>query len=78
MMHTINGLNEVIWAPNFYLPSIESSLRCIDCSTLYTDIGLGVVCLSYSLYEGTQPYTGIYVTGYDLTGDGKIDTQQER
>ena len=40
-------LNESIWAPNFFLPTVDSVLRNAETTTWYGDIDLGEMFLNY-------------------------------
>ena len=60
---TKSGLNESIWAPNFFLPTVDSVLRNADSDTWYGDIDLGEMFLNYFLDEKLRPYAGVDVTG---------------
>ena len=35
------GLNDVVWAPNFYLPMVDSLLNVSSTSTWFSDMDLG-------------------------------------
>ena len=56
-------LNESIWAPNFFLPTVDSVLRNADTNTWYGDIDLGEMFLNYFLDEKLRPYAGVDVSG---------------
>ena len=60
------GLNEAVWAPNFYLPTIDASLHCMDPSTICGDIDLGEIFLNYPLDEALQPYAGVDITDMEV------------
>ena len=74
---TKSGLNQVVWAPNFFLPTIESTLRCMNASTWSGDVDLGEMFLNYMLDEKIQPYAGVDLSRlikngvYLKRGDGK-------
>ena len=55
-------LNNAVWAPNFYLPSVDTILRSVEATTFYGDIDLGEMFLNYTLDEKIQPYAGVDVT----------------
>jgi len=63
------GLNQAVWAPNFFLPTIDASLRCMDPTTICGDIDLGEMFLNYPLDATLQPYAGVDVT--DIEGEHK-------
>ena len=57
------GLNEVLWAPNFFLPTIDTTLRHVDSSSWFGDIDFGEQFLNFSLHPSLRQYAGIDVTG---------------
>ncbi len=58
---TACGLNEALWSPNFFLPTIDSILRNADGSTWFGDIDLGDMFLNYFLDEAIRPWAGVDV-----------------
>jgi hypothetical protein len=56
------GLNEKIWAPNFMLLTIDTTLRHVDESSWFGDIDLGGMFLNFPLDEKLRQYAGIDVT----------------
>jgi len=60
---TKSFLNEAIWAPNFFLPTVDSVLRNSTTETWYGDIDLGEMFLNYFLDEKLRPYAGVDVSG---------------
>ena len=67
---TKSGVNGVTWAPNFFLPSIDSVLRTVGPSSFLADIDLGEHFLNYPLHESIQPFFGVNVTGIVKRKDG--------
>ena len=63
---TACGLNEALWAPNFFLPTVDSILRNASASTWFGDIDLGEMFLNYPLDEAIRPYAGVDVTRVDF------------
>ncbi len=59
------GLNKALWAPNFFLPTIDSLLHNADHDTFYGDIDLGEMFLNYALDEAVHPYAGVEVSALD-------------
>jgi hypothetical protein len=59
---TACGLNDALWAPNFFLPTVDSILRNASSSTWFGDIDLGEMFLNYPLDEDIRPYAGVDVT----------------
>lgn len=63
------GLNDAVWAPNFFLPTVDSILRNACSLTWFGDIDLGEVFLNYFLDEEIRPYAGVDVS--ELEGGSK-------
>ena len=59
---TKSGLNDSIWAPNFYVPSIDSLVGLIDSNSWMSDIDLGEFFLNFPLDESVQSLAGIDLT----------------
>jgi hypothetical protein len=62
---TVCGLNDALWAPNFFLPTVDSILRNASSSSWFGDIDLGEMFLNYPLDEDIRPYAGVDVTNVD-------------
>ncbi|GFH61160.1 hypothetical protein CTEN210_17636 [Chaetoceros tenuissimus] len=56
------GLNDTVWAPNFFLPTVDSILQNACTLTWFGDIGLGEMFLNYFLDEEIRPYAGVDVS----------------
>jgi len=56
------GLNDVLWAPNFFLPTVDSILRNASSATWFGDINLGEMFLNYALDLDIRVYAGVDVT----------------
>lgn len=69
---TACGLNAALWAPNFFLPTIDSIMRNADGSTWFGDIDLADMFLNYFLDEALRPFAGVDVRAVSGTD------QQER
>jgi hypothetical protein len=63
---TACGLNDCLWAPNFFLPTVDTILRNASSSTWFGDIDLGEMFLNYPLDEAIRPYAGVDVTNVDV------------
>lgn len=59
---TKSGLNEALWAPNFWLPTVDSVLRYMSPTTWCCDIDLGDMFLNFYLDMSIRTYTGVDVT----------------
>jgi hypothetical protein len=58
------GLNESIWAPNFWLPYPRSAIQLLDFGYYSVDLDLGEMFLNFPLHESLQAYSGIDLTMY--------------
>mmetsp|Transcript_20351 Transcript_20351/g.28606 ORF Transcript_20351/g.28606 Transcript_20351/m.28606 type:complete len:147 (+) Transcript_20351:4534-4974(+) len=58
-------LNKAVWAPNFFLPMVDSLLMFISPNTWFSDMDLGGMFLNYPLDMKLQPYSGIDCTGFN-------------
>jgi hypothetical protein len=56
---TANRLNECVWAPPFWLPTIDTLVRGVDKDSWMTDRDVGNMFLNYQLHESVVPYTGV-------------------
>jgi hypothetical protein len=62
---TACGLNDALWAPNFFLLTVDSILRNASSSSWFGDIDLGEMFLNYPLDEDIRPYAGVDVMNVD-------------
>ena len=65
-----NGLNDCVWAPPFFLPSVESLLRIVDHTTYMEDRDIGEMFLNFELHPNTRRFTGVDVGPLELDIDG--------
>jgi hypothetical protein len=56
-----NGLNDSVWAPSFWLPTVDSLLRIVDDTSFMEDRDLGEMFLNFELHHNTRRFTGIDV-----------------
>lgn len=56
------GLNEVIWSPNFFLPTVATVVRSATPDTFFGDIDLGEMFLNYFLDDDLRSSAGVDVT----------------
>ena len=56
------GLNDALWALNFFLPTVDSILRNASSSTWFGDINLGEMILNYALDMDIRMYADVDVT----------------
>ena len=62
-----NGLNDSVWAPSFWLPTIDSLLRIVDETSYMEDRDLGEMFLNFELHHSTRRYTGVDVGPLEFT-----------
>ena len=56
---TANHLNECVWVPTFWLPTIDSLIRTLDRYSWMTDRDVGDMFLNFKLHRTVGPYTGV-------------------
>jgi hypothetical protein len=67
---TANGLNECVWSPSFWLPSVNTLLRNLDKDSWMTDRDIGDMFLNFQLHEAAIPFTGVNLsTLYESSDD---------
>eukprot|EP00956_Cyclotella_meneghiniana_P000084 scaffold152_cov52-Cyclotella_meneghiniana.AAC.4 len=66
---TASGLNGAVWAPSFWLPTVNSLVRSLDSNSWMTDRDIGDMFLNFPLHEEARPFTGVDIkpilTGQD-------------
>ena len=53
------GLNDCVWAPNFWMPTPQTAVRHLDFGYYIIDIDLGEFFLNFPLHHRIQPHTGV-------------------
>jgi hypothetical protein len=61
---TKSGLNDILWAPWFPLPTVESLLRSVEPGTWMADNDVGEMFLNFVLHESVQALCGVDLTKY--------------
>jgi hypothetical protein len=61
---TKSGLNEVLWAPWFPLPTVDNLLRSVEPGTWMADNDVGEMFLNFVLHESVQALCGVDLTKY--------------
>lgn len=59
-------LNEAVWAPNFFLSSVDSALMFVNSDTWYVDRDLGEMFLNYPMDELLLPFSGVDLSQLSL------------
>ena len=60
------GLNDAVWVPSFFLPTMESHLRAVVSGTHMCDVDLGEMFLNFMMHTSMRAFCGIDVSLYDL------------
>jgi hypothetical protein len=58
------GLNEALWAPNFFLPTPATAARTLGYGYYMVDIDLGEMFLNFPLHETLQRFSGVDFSQY--------------
>jgi hypothetical protein len=58
---TANKLNDAVWAPSFWLPTIDTLVRYVDADTWMMDRDVGDMFLNFPLDKRVWPYTGLHL-----------------
>jgi hypothetical protein len=56
---TASKLNECVWVPSFWLPTIDLLVRALDGELWMTDRDVGDMFLNYQLHRSVVPFTGV-------------------
>jgi hypothetical protein len=56
---TASGLNDDVWAPPFWLATIESLIRALSDSSWMADRDIGDMFLSFALHPSAWPFAGV-------------------
>jgi hypothetical protein len=58
------GLNDLVWAPNVFVPSVDSMVDLLDSKSWMGDIDLGEMFLNFSLDPKVRPLVGVDLSPY--------------
>jgi len=69
------GLNNSVWAPNFWLPTAKTMVRALGYNFKAVDIDLGEMFLNFPLHKKLIPYSGVDISPFkeDLIRSRTID-----
>jgi hypothetical protein len=56
---TANKLNECVWVPTFWFPTIDLLVRALDRYSWMTDRDIGHMFLNFQLHGSVAPFTGV-------------------
>ena len=62
------GLYEAVWAPYFYLPTVNTALRITECTSLFEYLDFGEFFLSFFLDPNIRYYAGVDITDIEAGG----------
>ncbi len=54
-----NKLNNCVWVPTFWLPTINLLVRALDKDSWMTDHDVGDMFLNFQLHESMKQFTGV-------------------
>jgi hypothetical protein len=72
------GLNEVLWAPRFGLPTVKQTLRALLPGYFQCDLDVGEQFLNYKIHELLREYSGVDVSGVRSTDPLDASWEAER
>ena len=64
-----NGLNDCVWAPSFWLPTMDTMLRCLDFNSYMRDHDIGEMFLCFPLHPRARMFAGVDVGRLNLSSD---------
>ena len=64
-----NMLNDCVWAPGFWLPTVSSLLRMLDSDSLMEDRDIGEMFLNFELHPSLRKFAGVDVSSLSLDRD---------
>jgi hypothetical protein len=56
---TANGLNDAVWVPTFWMPTVWSLIRTLDTDSWMTDRDIADMFLNFQLHPTIIPYAGV-------------------
>ncbi|KAL7451691.1 hypothetical protein ACHAXS_000255, partial [Conticribra weissflogii] len=56
---TANALNECIWVPSFWLPTVDTLLRALDAESWMADRDISDMFLNFQLHHAVMSFTGL-------------------
>ena len=65
---TACGLNDALWAPSFWMPTIMNVLDCATSDAWFGDVDAGEMFLNYILDVNIRPYAGVDVSWMNAGG----------
>ena len=59
-----SGLNDAVWVPSFWLPTVTTLLRMVTFETWMSDLDVGEMFLNFILHTSLRPHCGIDLTHF--------------
>jgi hypothetical protein len=66
---TANGLNECVWTPSFWLPTIDTLVCGLEGNSWMTDRDVADIFFNFQLHESVIPFTGVNLSSLYATSD---------
>ena len=66
---TASELNDALWAPSFWLPTVHNILNCAMASSWYGDVDAGEMFLNFPLDIRLRKYCGVDLSWLDDDGN---------
>ena len=75
---TSSGLNEVLWAPHFMLPTMSTQMREIQLGTNMGDINIGEIFLNFIMHKSLRHFWGVDVKHIQSEDPKLVDWKSQR
>jgi hypothetical protein len=72
------GLNEVLWAPRFGLPTVKQTLWALLPGYFQCNLDVGEQFLNYPLHTELREFLGVDVSGICLADQADTEWEQQR
>ena len=61
---TSSGVNDIVWAPSFFLPTSVSLSRQLQIGTYQMDVDIGEMFLNFPLHASMRPFCGVNLSKF--------------
>jgi hypothetical protein len=68
---SVSGLNDAMWVPRFVLPTLNTHLRAVEEQTFMADVDVGEMFLNFVLHKDLRSVSGVDLTCFFPSKDGK-------
>jgi len=75
---SVSGLNDILWAPSFGLPTVDDLLYSVDHTSWLGDLDIGEQFLNFIAEPELQRFCGVDLTCYDLMDEDKVEEQPSK